>query len=73
MMVMVSLLDCASHPALHSWPMDRREVFCSAGKICAVLACLGNAGMGNSPSWVDSMVVWSGSWTVIGSVAWRMG
>lgn len=68
-------VKCASQPASHSWPIEMRDVSCRAGNMCAVRAALGRLSMGNSPSWVDSIVLWSGNWTCMGCfvlcIFWR--
>ena len=56
----------ALHPASHNLPMDKRLVFCKAGKTCAILAVLGKGGRSSSAVCVEIMVVSSGSLTVMG-------
>ena len=60
------LLKVAIHPTSHSLPIDSKELRRS-GKRCACMECFGRVLLiGKCVVAVEVIVVWSGSWTVIG-------
>ena len=60
------LLKYVEQPWLQSWPMDRRDPDARVWKVCALRDLVGRARTPIIPSYVNCIVIFLGSRTVIG-------
>lgn len=67
--VTVDLVKIAWHPALHSWPMEIRELEVRSGRICACLAERGRDSKLSVVVWMEVIVLSLGRVMVVGCTA----